>query len=455
MVAADYLTHETAIMEIDTLECGEAMECGPNGCSRHIYWDPRSFLENKSLGSFAEATHIIRYTTDYCVNSLASDHNHILVSLSGGLDSSIVLSALGRSPHKPSLTAINYYSRGCGDERSYARSMARMVNCKLVESPRNERLDLRRFYDCNLTVSPVLNFSAPDLEARNAALARESNASAIFNGELGDNIFGSHPSPGILVECMRRNGFGRRFLAVAVDYAILTKQSIWKTLALTRLERKDVARNANFNTSREIQRRYGEAAARSALLTSSGAEERHSDLADRFVHPWLRQSRELAPASHMLLFGLISVTSTSYHSPFAAWNDPPQISPLVNQPLVEIALRIPGYLHCRDAQDRAVARAAFADVLPTDVINRGLGKGGPDLWAKDVVEGNSAFLRDFLLGGILVRRGLIDRTKLDTVLSPRIAKSTAILGDIFAKLYIEAWLRKLQQLETARSTSGA
>jgi asparagine synthase (glutamine-hydrolysing) len=124
------------------------------------------------------------------------------------------------------------------------------------------------------------------------------------------------------------------------------------------------------------------------------------------------------------------------------------VSPLISQPVVEAALRIPGYLHCRLAQDRAVARAAFADVLPTEILNRGSGKGGPDLWAKDVVERNTEFLREFLLDGVLVQRGLLDRTKVDSALSPRIAKSTAMVGDIFAKLYIEAWVRKFQQMET-------
>jgi hypothetical protein len=52
------------------------------------------------------------------------------------------------------------------------------------------------------------------------------------------------------------------------------------------------------------------------------------------------------------------------------------------------------------------------------------------------------------LDGILVRRGLVDRTKLETVLSHRMAKSTAMIGDIFAKLYIEAWLEKIQHLES-------
>jgi asparagine synthase (glutamine-hydrolysing) len=451
VVGGDYLTHETAINEIKTLECGDGVECTPGGCTKHPYWEPSRFLKDRSLSGFSDATRAMRNTVDHCVNALSSEHNSILVNLSGGLDSSIVLSALARAPHKPLLTAVNYHSRGCGDERPFARTMARSVNCRLVEHARNSCLDLRRFYDCNLTVSPVLNFSAPDVEARNTALARDANATAIFNGELGDNIFGRNPSAGILLEYIRLNGIGPRFLSVAMDYAMLTKQSVWRTLVLTRQETKRLTEHDAFSALKKLQDRCGIEGASARSLASTDAEEHYGRIADRFLHPWLKEARGLAPDSQKLLFGLVTVTSTAYHSPFAAPDDPQAVSPFVCQPLAETALRIPGYLHCSSAQDRAVARAAFADTLPAEVLNRGVGKGGPGMWVKDVVENNFKFLREFLLDGILVRRGLLDRNKLDTALSPRIAKSTAMVGDVFAKLYIEAWVRNFARLETPRA----
>jgi asparagine synthase (glutamine-hydrolysing) len=448
VMGGDHLTNETAIEEISSLETGECVECKPDGCSRHVYWDPRSFLEERSPIAFDQATQSIRLATEYCVGALSSRHDRILVQLSGGLDSSIVLSSLSRAPHTPSITAVNYYSRGSGDERRFARSMAGRVNCRLIERSRNQQLDLRRFLDCNRTVRPVLNFSAPDVEARNVALARELNATAIFDGELGDNVFGSHPGPGVLVERFRQGGVGPGFLGTAVDYAMLTRQSVWRTLALARREALNLRVNPDFSTAAEMQRAYGAIGVRSAILASAEAEERHRSMGDRFLHPWLKQSRRIAPGSHALLFGLITVLSSTYHSPFSGAHGPTRVSPLVSQPLLEIALRIPTYLHCRFSQDRAVARAAFADVLPPEILQRGLGKGGPGLWAREVVEKNTQFLREFLLDGILVRRRLIDRTKLEIVLSPRVVKSTVVVGDIFAKLYIEAWLRAWQQVES-------
>jgi asparagine synthase (glutamine-hydrolysing) len=448
VMAGDHLTRETGIKEIDSLECGESVECKPDGHSRHAYWDPRSFLGERTPAHFEQAARAIRTATEYCVNAHSSPHDGILINLSGGLDSSIVLSSLSRASHGPSTTAVTYFSAGSGDERRFARGMAATVDCRLIERPRNRELNFRRFLECNRTVRPVLNFSAPDVESRNNDLARDLNATAIFDGELGDNIFGSNPKLGVLVECCRLYGLGSQFLKVAVDYAMLSRRSVWRTLALARQEALSVSRDPNFSASQEIRRSLGAERARSAMLATPEAEEHHRAMEDRFIHPWFKESRRIAPGSLGLLFGLINVTSPAFHSPFSGPDDPLRVSPLVSQPLLEIILRVPRHLHFRHAQDRAVARAAFADVLPLEILGRGLGKGGPDLWAKEVIENNVVFLREFLLDGVLVSRRLIDRKKLETVLSAKIAKSTVFVGEIFAKTYIEAWIRKLQQVES-------
>src|SRR5260370_86648 len=105
---------------------------------------------------------------------------------------------------------------------------------------------------------------------------------------------------------------------------------------------------------------FGASGARSAVLAGGEVEQHHCSMGDRFLHPWLKQSRRIAPGSYALLFGLITVLSSKCLSPFSGSHGPIRVSPLVSQPLLEIALRIPTYLHCRFSQDRAVARAAFA-----------------------------------------------------------------------------------------------
>lgn len=445
-VGGDYLTHETGINEIRNLHGGEAISFTSDGETIGTYWDPTALLNGRAPRSFADTVHDIRHTTEHCVHALASSHDNILVCLSGGLDSSIILSAVTRSPHRPSVAALNYFSHGCGDERGFARQMAHAAACPLIEKPRNDRTDLRRMMDCNFTAQPVLNFSAPDTEARTIAHAREYRATAIFDGELGDNVFGNNPSPGALIECLRLHAAGRIFLGALMDYSMLTRQSLWRTFGVLRREYGYLSAKSHFSVSEEVIKRYGKDKAQSLTLTSAAAREHYREMTDRFLHPWLQHSRQRAPGSHMLMYGLIVATSTAYHSPFSRWDDPPRISPFISQPLIELVLRTPSHLHFGSGMDRALARSAYSDVLPSSILQRGLGKGGPNLWARDVVESNTAFLREFLLDGILVQRNLIDRAKVESALSPTIVKSTSIVGDIFAKLYIESWLRNAQEL---------
>ncbi len=85
VVGGDYLTNETAIKEIDSIECGESIRCNPGDSSKHVYWDPRLFLEQRTPKSFDEAARDVRRTTEYCVGALSSPHHSILVIRRTGL----------------------------------------------------------------------------------------------------------------------------------------------------------------------------------------------------------------------------------------------------------------------------------------------------------------------------------------------------------------------------------
>jgi len=75
-------------------------------------------------------------------------------------------------------------------------------------------------------------------------------------------------------------------------------------------------------------------------------------------------------------------------------------------------------------------------------LHRGRGKATPELWFRRLVEQNRAFLRELLLDGILVRERVLDRRKLEQVLSDRLYKTTASLADLIVQMYIETWLRR-------------
>ena len=247
-----------------------------------------------------------------------------------------------------------------------------------------------------------------------------------------------------------RSGLGRQFLGVAMNYAMLTKQSLWETLALARREALSVSANPGLlRLLREMQRVLGSGRRQIGDTRIGGGrriprhdggsfppsvaqtlETHRSGFARAAVRSHYRNLHDL---SLTLLRPLRSSASVSVGQSTAARNCAFECRPICIASLRKIALWR--------------ARRS-ADVLPTDILQRGLGKGGPTLWAKEVIERNAGFLREFLLDGILVRQRLLDRKKLETVLSPRIAKSTVIAGDIVAKAYIEAWLRAWPPAET-------
>ncbi len=143
-----------------------------------------------------------------------------------------------------------------------------------------------------------------------------------------------------------------------------------------------------------------------------------------------------------VIYGLFMMTSALSEIPFAfgSPSDPASISPLSSQPLVELSLQLASFLHIRGGRQRAVARHAFSDLLPPFVTNR-VGKGTNMHWLHSLVSAQRPFLEETLLDGLMVRAGILDRRKLESVLSPTVSSTKVGVLDVIRMLYIEAWLR--------------
>ena len=107
----DYLTRETGINEIMALLSGECLEISPTKLTFRSYWDPRLVAQQPPYETFPDAVAALRDTTTAVVSAWASAHRKILLALSGGLDSSVVLGRLAGMQTPPELLAINFHSR--------------------------------------------------------------------------------------------------------------------------------------------------------------------------------------------------------------------------------------------------------------------------------------------------------------------------------------------------------
>ena len=440
--SVDYMTHETAILEIDAVEPGECVVMSRGRYSRRPYWTPRKVLDAGELDNFDTAARTLRSMTRKSVHALASRHRCILQTLSGGFDSSVVLSCLAPMFDRTQVICVNDYSRGTGDERSFASSMAKRYGVELIQRERNPDVDFRMFLQCGLTARPVLNLSACHTEPANAKLARDRGATAIFNGELGDNVFGRSLHSEIVGEYLQQRGLRLEAFHVAMDFSRLARISVWRAARFG-------LRDGPLRRRKKFWSMYGYARQKLAYdpwkstLISTEALASYERMQPRFVHPWLRDIDNVPVGKLLLISALTLIKSTTYHSPFLTSDDPPKIAPLSSQPVVETALRIPSYLHIRGAKSRAVARRAFGTDLTELVLARGAhAKGSPDLWIRDAVARNRTFMRELLLDGILIKERIIDRQKTTLALSSEMKSSKTLVNDLIAKLYIEAWLRR-------------
>jgi hypothetical protein len=93
--------------------------------------------------------------------------------------------------------------------------------------------------------------------------------------------------------------------------------------------------------------------------------------------------------------------------------------------------------------DRLPVRTAFESELPALVVRR-LSKGFVDEGFQAVVRQNAGFVRELLLEGMLVKKNILDRRKLEQSLSNEFLRGGPPPSELFAHICTEAWLTAWQ-----------
>ena len=98
-------------------------------------WDPRRIVRRHLVDDYEEARRLIGRTTQYSVDAWASVFSNIILRLSGGLDSAVVLGSLKRSPRRPVILCTHQFSdHPHDDERAFARLAADAADVPRVAS---------------------------------------------------------------------------------------------------------------------------------------------------------------------------------------------------------------------------------------------------------------------------------------------------------------------------------
>jgi asparagine synthase (glutamine-hydrolysing) len=421
-------TQATALREVSQVLGGECIELRDDRARSIFYWDALRIAGSDMIEDPAEATRALRECVVDCVGAWASCYSGITLSLSGGLDSSIVYAALDPAA-RSKLTCFHYYPIGSDlDERYFARRVAQSGGSELIERPRDPMLSLEPLLQVEASHEPANNCLYYLEHSRlDAQLAAEYQATAAFTGWGGDQLFYQNHASLAAGDYLHYRGLRPQLLRVAFDSARMDRVSLWKVLRAAFAQQ---VRQHRWSLRDEV------AEYRPLLRPEMIDEVYRSGL---HVHPLLSASR--SSPSGKFWHALQLSGPWEFYDPLGRPDDPERVAPLYSQPLLELCLRVPVHVLTLGGWDRAIARRAFYSELPPEVANR-RNKGGIERHVRGIFERNLVFMRELLLDGALVREGVVDRKKLATALSGKPSRVRASVGELLDFAGTEAWLRR-------------
>jgi asparagine synthase (glutamine-hydrolysing) len=424
-----------ALNEVSQVYRGECLELHRGRTSNQVkqmYWNPIHFTQpSLTIRDVLFAARALRATVRSATHTLAGGHRQLLLRLSGGLDSSIIGACLRDAPTAPIVSACTYaVLDGRSDERRWARLAANRFRFEHIEKVYTmSEMKLGGLLNARPAVEPASGIAYLERGALEREISRPRSCTAVFNGDGGDSSFGSE-SIGLAVDdYLRLSGPRWDVISLAAQVALCRDTLVWNVLA-------GAFRRRYFGTS---MRDYRQSLLKASMLTPKA----NHDAALRgasFPHPWFR---DINPVPWVTIWRLGNLMrSPQFYDPFCDASDPvpPSIAPLYTQPVVELALRIPIYVHFLEGHDRGLARRAFQGEIPDEIRNRRWKDRAPGS-LEEMTFHNREFIRETLLDGNLAREGVIDRTGVEQVLRGNPVKRQFFVGELYTYLDLEIWSR--------------
>jgi asparagine synthase (glutamine-hydrolysing) len=407
----------TALMDVAELLPGCALRLGGGDVACETLWTPYAHARWKADLPFEEAADRVRVAVRGTLAAEARRCVRPLIALSGGLDSSIVTACFAEA--NPATECLTFRGGDADlDESSYAQAVADRYGVKLHCERLDTRLvDLHHSAAADLPYPTARSFAQAD-DRQTRAVAEQIGADAFAHGNGGDNIFWYFNTATAAIDRLRAQGLGAA-LETASDLALLCDVPRRRVLALA---------------GRKLLRHRIQPWPQSNLLLAGEAR----DAAEVPPHPWEDVPSDAPLGVQAYVRAMIQLQD--HHGYFDRADFAPVRSVLIAQPIFEACLGIPSWLSVKDGRNRAVARAAFADMLPP-VTTRRQFKGGFDGFVHEMLATNIPIARDLLLGGMLAERGFIDLPVIDHLLRP----GSQIPGEgglrVLRLVAVEAWLR--------------
>jgi asparagine synthase (glutamine-hydrolysing) len=401
-------------------------------------WSPWDHVHERDEGSEEAAERLSRIVR-HCVHAWASTHPPVLLSVSGGLDSSIVAACLAKAGID-TVCLTMFTDDPSGDERPFARALCNHLGLRLIERPyRLEDIDITEPLAASLP-RPRDRTQANAYERVHRAVASEIGAGAFMTGNGGDHVFGYSQSAAPVADRYLSDGLGRGMFTALLDVCRHTGCSMTDALRQAwRLVRESPSYRVRPNP----------------LFLEPGFVARLG--LDDLHHPWLDAPPDAFPGKAAHIATILRVQPNLEPGGGVRF---PVLNPLVSQPIVEFCLAVPSWEWRAGGRDRSLARRAFADDLPTLILNRRV-KGTPGRFAARLLDHFRGPIRERLLGGRLAEHRIIDALAVEQALAgerpvPDLER-VRLLELVSAEAWIEHWTVRRQATEPGQPgiNSGA
>jgi asparagine synthase (glutamine-hydrolysing) len=427
-----FVTKHTGLNEVKELLGGERMELRATGERSFSWaWNGTEIAATPSFQSFHEAKAELRATAEDCFVAWGKEYRKIVVSLSGGLDSSILVNLL-RSVSDVEVTALHYVGKGYEQyEVLLARLAAERANVRLVEAtfdPATE--DLARKLNIPKLARPTAQVLCLLGDEFAADVADNVGADAFMMGQGGDNLFLQRAIAGhTLADYLLLRGFGADFWRIAYDAAMLKRISLWEAVgdALSIVFTGQKWQPFEF-LDYDLSAKHRPLSSDAVRAVSNAYKS----------HPWINEAMHLPRGKGDHLVNIVALYNYYLNHGSSVIRD--MVYPFMSQPILEMAIRTPTYVLCHDGVDRGIERHAFGDLIPAEIMLR-TGKGGGRLYSRQVIHYNLGFFREIIMDGDVMRRGWLDRKKVERMLKPEYAAHGGGSMYMYFIAAAEVWIR--------------
>lgn len=406
--------------EILRLERGRAASGEGPRLSRTVYWSPPGESAMLPVSEEESLRRSLRDRIEAAVARRLPEGETVGASLSGGLDSSLVVALAQRACADPIRTFSISFGPGYPNELAFSSMVAE--HCRtdhtILELP--PEVVARHVDD----VAACFDRPVGDpLTLPNALLFRHvtEHASVLLNGEGGDPCFGGP-----------------------------------KNLPMVLAELYGDARNAGYTGECARERTYLRAHQRGYddlpdILTAEAKERIRGEVIERELSPLFADERWNTFVNKLMRINLVLKGGHHILPKVDALSGAFGVrgrSPLLDRHVVEAAFMIPPQLKLRAAEEKYLLKRAVADVLPAPIIHRPKsGMGVPvGAWFDGPLRAQA---RERLLDG-LPRFGIFERRFLEQLFAPGEMKQRRG-PKIWLLLTLEAWLRRVLGEPAARA----